>query len=88
MAEQQIDHIEQFTTHRGQPLIGIIFQEMGQEVVRYFSDDAEADAAIDEHRVQDVLALAGCWSDLSWDIVEKELDRIRHESKPTPPLSL
>ena len=31
--------------------------------------------------------LAGAWSDLDWDEAEKELDRIRHESNPTPPIT-
>ena len=35
--------------------------------------------------VQDALALAGAWSDLKDDEFEA-LDRIRHESKPTPPV--
>ena len=37
---------------------------------------------------QDALALAGAWSDLEWDELEKALDSIRHESHPTPPLYL
>lgn len=35
--------------------------------------------------VRDALALAGAWSDLKDDEFEA-LDRIRHESKPTPPV--
>ena len=38
--------------------------------------------------VQDTLALAGAWKDLPADQMEEELDRIRHSSKPTPPLEL
>ena len=38
--------------------------------------------------IEDTLALAGSWSDLDWDDMIRELDRIRHESKPTPPLDL
>ncbi len=34
------------------------------------------------------LALAGAWKDLPADQMEEELDRIRHSSKPTPPLEL
>jgi hypothetical protein len=37
---------------------------------------------------QRVLKLAGVWSDLDWDEAEKDLNRIRHESKPAPPLTL
>ena len=41
-----------------------------------------------EDRLQKILSLFGKWSDLDWDTMEKELYRIRHESKPSPPLSL
>lgn len=38
--------------------------------------------------VKEALALAGAWADLPSENMEEELDRIRHESKPTPPLKL
>ncbi len=38
--------------------------------------------------VKEALALAGAWKDLPSDRMEEELDRIRHSSKPTPPLAL
>ncbi len=38
--------------------------------------------------VEEVLALAGAWGERNWEEVEQELDRIRHESTPTPPLEL
>jgi hypothetical protein len=38
--------------------------------------------------VQDALSLAGAWSHLDWDDMVEMLDRIRHESKPTPPIKL
>jgi hypothetical protein len=71
-----------------QPLIGIPFQENGKEVIRYFSEEAVADKAVAEDAKQKALRLAGAWSDLDWEDMEKELDRIRHESKPTPPIEL
>jgi hypothetical protein len=71
-----------------EPLIAIPVERDGREVVRYFTDDAAADEAAGDNGVQDALALAGVWSDLDWDEVADELDRIRHESKPTPPLDL
>ena len=36
--------------------------------------------------VKEALALAGAWADLPSEHLEEELDRIRHESKPTPPI--
>lgn len=38
--------------------------------------------------MKEVLALAGAWGERNWDEVEAELDRIRHQSKPTPPFEL
>lgn len=32
------------------------------------------------------LDLLGSWSDIPWDEMEQALDRIRHESEPTPPI--
>ena len=44
-----------------------------------------ADAVADS--VQAALDLAGAWSDLDWERALEELDRIRHERKPTPPIT-
>ncbi len=84
MAEQS----DRMISFMDQPLIGIIFHDKGQDVVHYFAEDFEADAASSRYGVQEALALAGAWSDLNWDDIEKGLDSIRHESQPTPPFSL
>jgi hypothetical protein len=42
----------------------------------------------DASGVKEALDLAGAWSDLDWDDTIAALDRIRHESKPTPPIKL
>ncbi len=41
-----------------------------------------------QQAIEETLALAGAWKDLPADQMEEELDRIRHSSKPTPPLEL
>ena len=69
------------------PLIGVITRENGKNVTRYFTDEDEADAAIPP-TVQRALELLGAWSDLDWEEAITELDRIRHESRPTPPIDL
>jgi hypothetical protein len=66
------------------PLIGVPGHENGRDVVRYFASEADADAAL----LDDALGLAGEWSDLDWDETIDALDRIRHESVPTPPIDL
>ena len=53
-----------FPVRDDQPLIGVIVQEDGKELTRYFTDD------------------------LSWEETAAALDRIRHESQPTPPIEL
>jgi len=77
-----------FTLTPNQPLIGIPFEENGHEVVRYFSEEAQADKAVSDDVTQTALDLAGAWSDLDWREMEQALDKIRHESKPTPPIDL
>ena len=77
-----------FDVPSGHPLIGIPLEEDGGEVVRYFADEVEADKALASHKHRDVRHLAGVWQDLDWEVAVDELDRIRHESKPTPPIDL
>jgi hypothetical protein len=74
------------TAQSDQPLIGIALTEGGREVTRYFVDEADADAAVDAQGATRARSLAGAWSDLDWDEAVAELDRIRHDSTPTPPI--
>lgn len=67
------------------PLIGVVLIEDGEEVVRYFTNEADADAVVAQSPT-DVRSLAGAWADLDWDEADDEFDRIRHESEPTPPV--
>jgi hypothetical protein len=71
-----------------QPLIGLVLEEDGRQVVRYFVDEAAADAAVADHALDRALAAIGSWSDLDWAETVEALDRIRHESPPTPPIEL
>ena len=75
------------TIPSNQPLIGIPFEENGQEVIRYFSEEALTRRG-NSQRTQEALSLAGAWSDLNGDEMLEELDRIRHQSTPTPPIDL
>jgi hypothetical protein len=88
MTYQQVQEFTSVQADPGQPLIGIITEEQGHEVVRYFTKEADADRVLVEDTTQAALALAGVWSDLAWDELEQALDRIRHESPPTPPLAV
>ncbi len=71
---------------RGQPLIAIPWEENGEEVTYYFVDEESANAFVAERRAQPDLSWIGAWAHLDWDELEDALDRIRHESKPTPPI--
>jgi hypothetical protein len=71
----------------GQPLIGLVLEEDGRQIVRYFAGEAAADA-VAEQAPERALAAIGSWRDLDWNETVEELDRIRHESEPTPPIEL
>jgi hypothetical protein len=88
MTHQQVQEFTSVQADPGQPLIGVMTEEQGIEVVRYFTTEQDADRVLVEDTTQAALALAGAWSDLAWDELEQALDRIRHESPPTPPLAV
>jgi hypothetical protein len=84
---------EGLTTRRNQPLIGVPTKEGPDEVVRYFTSEEEADEALsrDKAGIERALSLAGAWKHIDDeggpDMLD-ELDRMRHETKPTPPFKL
>jgi len=79
---------EGLTTRRSRPLIGVPIGEGATEDVRYFTSEEEADRFLskDEEGIKKALSAIGGWSDLDFDEMLDELDRIRHQSKPTPPI--
>jgi hypothetical protein len=87
MAERPIEQ-PSFLVPSNQPLIGVFLREHGRDVVRYFAEEEAADAALPPDATENALSLAGAWSDLDWDVMQEELDRIRHESPPSPPILL
>lgn len=74
------------TVRSDQPLIGVLVRKNGEEMVRYVADEEELEKSSGQTSVDRALALAGAWSDLDGDEMLDALDRIRHESKPTPPI--
>ena len=62
--------------HTHSPLIGIIFEENGQEVVHYLTEEKAADAAVTQRATQKALGVIGAWNDLDWDEMVAALDRI------------
>ena len=73
---------------KNEPLIGLFIEEDAHEAVRYFSSEEAADQAVRDNATQQALDLAGAWKDLDWDSMAHELDRIRHESPASAPISL
>ncbi len=71
-----------------QPLIGVVVQQDGQEVVRYFADETAAGNVVPPDAVERALAAVGTWADLDFDEPLDALERIRHQSTPSPPIDL
>lgn len=88
MTEQRSTQGASLLVRGDQPLIGIILPEDGQEVTCYFTDEAAAGTATAPEDIRAALAAIGSASDLDFDQMLDELDRIRHESTPTPPIDL
>lgn len=88
MPEAERRSLHSLTVRPDQPLIGVLIEEDDHVIVRYFADEGEADEASTPPAIQRALALAGAWRDMDWATALKDLDRIRHESEPTPPIDL
>ncbi len=85
MSELQDRHEKGLRASSRQPLIVV---PIGDDDVRYFTSDEEADASMSQDAIQRTLDLAGAWSHLDGEDMLDALDRMRHESQPTPPLKL
>ncbi len=75
-----------FVARMQQPLIAVPIEQDGEEEVRYFVDEEQADAALEQETRKQPIKLAGVWRDLDATAMLAALDRMRHASKPTPPL--
>jgi len=87
MAERASGQVRSLLVRNDQPLIGVIVQEGSRQMVRYFAEEDALDTGETGQSVEEALSLAGAWSDLDWDEAVAELDRIRHQSQPTPPIT-
>lgn len=70
----------------GQTLIAVSWFDGEEEVVSYFNDEEAARAFSGRQPGESARSVLGAWSDLDWDEFVEAIDRIRHESKPTPPI--
>jgi hypothetical protein len=93
MADAAARAHDDHTADWNEPLIAVPVMEGSTEVVRYFTSEADFDRATgqDPGGVERALSLIGAWQHLDDedgpDMLD-ELDRMRHESKPTPSLEL
>jgi len=65
-----------------------VLRENSHDIALLTPVDTEKKQNTNQQAIEETLALAGSWKDLDFDNMLDELDRIRHESKPTPPLEL
>ena len=86
MTERPPNRATSLVARRDQPLLAVPLEEDGTELVRYTIEEGTAEADTLPETVRDALSLAGAWSDLDWEETVDKLDRIRHESEPTPPI--
>lgn len=84
--EQRRESDPELIVGQRQMLFAVPRDEDGREVVHYFTEDMQSDLDAEEEGTRDALRAIGAWSDLDWDAAFDELDRIRHESRPTPPI--
>jgi hypothetical protein len=55
-------------------------------VTHFFVEEDADEQTTSDQALQKALAAIGSWSDLDWEETADALDRIRHESTPTPPV--
>src|SRR5437763_5072277 len=65
-----------------------VLRENSHDIAFLTPVDTERKQQTNQQAIEETLALAGSWKELDFDDMIEQLDRIRHESKPTPPLIL
>jgi hypothetical protein len=88
MTDQHGPTLAGLTVREDQGLVGVVVTENGHLTTQFYADDAGTGGAAVDAGIQQALQAIGAWSDLDWDEAVEELDRIRHASKPSPPLDL
>jgi hypothetical protein len=78
--------------------LGELSPEMQEEIAAHIEQLAESAERVNRttreidpnlpKSVRDALSVLGSWSDLQGDDEFEFFDRIRHETKPTPPIGL
>ena len=86
MDDERDDGPRYLDVRPGQPLIGVPFLDGDVWVTRYFTSEADADAAIgkEEGDIKQLLRAPCEQSEEEFHEMLDELDRIRHRNPPTP----
>jgi hypothetical protein len=86
MADSRTDASPAHFAVRGQPLIGVAAKEGDTWTMRYYTSQAEADAAAGQDDVtwRRALEAAADLSDLEFNEMMDALHEIRHRNPPTP----
>ncbi len=74
------------TVRDDRPLIEMAARGDGRDVTCYFEGEDAADTSLTPAAIAEALGAIGSWSELDWHDMVRALDRIRHESRPTPPI--
>lgn len=88
MTKQQIRSAAHLTVREDQGLVGVVAIVDGKPVTEFFADDGAPVKTVGDVEMRAALEAIGAWADLDWDAAAEELDQIRHQSTPTPPLDL
>ena len=73
---------------KGEALVAVPGEENGQPITRVYVRNLRSPGKPNEETLALALSAIGAWKELDWEFTLSELDRIRHESEPTPPLDL
>jgi hypothetical protein len=84
MSEPLRRQVTRLTVGRRQMLFSVPLDESDLDGDRIFTDTTTEPDDTADVQVQPALSVIGAWSDLDWDQALDTLDRIRHESRPTP----
>ena len=86
MSKEQRERVATLIATCDEPVVATPVMEDGRELVHYAVETGTVTSPSFPGSVQDALDLAGVWGDNDWDETVDALDRIRHESQPTPPI--
>lgn len=87
MSVDRPDRAQELVVRNGQRVVTVFGEENGEEVTRYFLEKGGRADTCSAEDIQAALDVEGAWAELDWDGAEVALDRIRHETPPTPPIS-